>query len=181
MDAPFAALIDETAMDRAELERAIENLHPASFAWALGCCGRNRDDAEEVLQNVYVMLFDGKARFDGRSALKTWLFAVIRRAAAAHRRRQWLRRARLALLFFEDRVEAEGAAPLEASQRAARLVSALRELPRRQREVVELVFYHDLTVDEAAAVMETSAGSARVHYDRAKKRLRALLSGEVTG
>jgi hypothetical protein len=36
-------------MQQAELEREIELLHPASFSWALGCCRRNRDDAEEIL------------------------------------------------------------------------------------------------------------------------------------
>src|ERR671926_1848785 len=78
-------------MDRAELERELERLHAASFGWALGCCGRDRDEAEEVLQTVYVKVLDGGATFDGRSSLKTWLFAVIRRTALAHRRTRWIR------------------------------------------------------------------------------------------
>jgi len=188
MNAPGAALTTQTTgrsvehvMDRAELEREIEQLHPASFAWALGCCRRCREDAEEVLQSVYVMVFDGRAKFDGRSTLKTWLFAVIRRTAIGYLRRRWLRQARLFRVFFggDEVTEPDGLAALEQSETAARLASALDRLPARQREVVELVFYHDLTVDEAAAIMGTSAGSARVHYDRAKKRLRALLSTEA--
>ena len=172
----------EQLMDRAELEREIEQLHPVSFAWALGCCRRDRDEAQEVLQNVYVMVFEGRARFDGRSTLKTWLFAVIRRAALAHFRRRWLRETRLLNFFFgeDELAEPDGPAALERSETAARLLSALRRLPARQREVVELVFYHDMTVDQAALVMSTSSGTARVHYDRAKKRLRALLAEEVT-
>src|SRR5689334_233240 len=58
-----------------ELAEQLEQLHPASFAWALGCCDRDRAEAEEVLQNVYVKVLEGKARFNGRSTLKTWLFA----------------------------------------------------------------------------------------------------------
>jgi len=171
----------ERLMDRAELERAIEELHPASYAWALGCCRRNRDDAEEILQNVYVMVLEGRARFDGRSALKTWLFAVIRRASLAHFRRQWLREAWLIKWFgtHGEPQTADGSGEIEASQTAAGLLAALSQLPRRQCEVIELVFYHDMTVDQAAAVMGVGVGSARVHYARAKKRLRILLTSEV--
>lgn len=155
-------------MQQAELEREIELLHPASFSWALGCCRRNRDDAEEILQTVYLTVLEGRAVFDGRSTLKTWLFAVIRRTATAFYRRRSIREA-LFLRFFDGRPHAE------IQTREPGLIRALRQLPRRQREVIELVFYHDMTVDAAAAVMRISAGSARVHYDRAKKRLRALL------
>ncbi|HEV8658878.1 MAG TPA: RNA polymerase sigma factor [Thermoanaerobaculia bacterium] len=155
-------------MQRAELERELEQLHPASFAWALGCCRRDRDDAEEVLQNVYVTVLDGRATFDGRSTLKTWLFAVIRRKATAYYR---IRAVRYALLLRFGGGQASS--PVQRSQ--TDLIGALAQLPRRQREVVELVFYHDMTVDDAAAIMGVSAGSARVHYDRAKKKLRVLL------
>src|ERR1043165_2698287 len=81
----------DSAMDRAELERQLQAFHAASFAWALACCDRDRSDAEDVLQTVYVKVLDGKARFNGRAAFRTWLFAVIRTTAAANRRTHWLR------------------------------------------------------------------------------------------
>ncbi len=162
------ALIAEKPMQRAELGQELEELHPASYAWALGLCRRNRDDADEVLQTVYVMVLDGRAKFDGRSALKTWLFGVIRRTATAIYRRRSIRNA-LLLRFLDRNSQVDPATP------EPHLVNSLAQLPRRQREVIELVFYHDLTVEAAAAVMGVSVGSARVHYDRAKTRLRALL------
>src|SRR5258706_11864354 len=83
-------------MDREDLEAEMEHLHGASYAWALGCCRRDREEAEDVLQETYLKILDGKARFAGGSSFKTFLFGVIRRTAAAHWRRAWLRRSRLA-------------------------------------------------------------------------------------
>jgi RNA polymerase sigma-70 factor (ECF subfamily) len=50
-------------------------------------------------------------------------------------------------------------------------------LPRRQRQILELVFAHDMTIADAAEVLEITVGSARTHYDRGKKRLARELDG----
>src|SRR5438132_11516583 len=78
-------------MEIADLRCALERHHAESFGWALVCCGRDRVEAEDVLQASYLKVLDGKARFDGRSSVKTWLFGVIRRTAAEERRRRLLR------------------------------------------------------------------------------------------
>lgn len=149
------------------LRRDIEQLHDASFAWALACCAFSRDEAEDVLQTVYLKVLDGRARHDGRSSLRTWLFAVIRNTAADRRRQSWIWSLGLDRLWHKRVPAAPGADGVERAQ----VRRALAALPARQREVIELVFYHDLTVEEAARVMGVSVGSARVHYDRAKRRL----------
>jgi RNA polymerase sigma-70 factor (ECF subfamily) len=160
-----------------ELERQIAALHPASFAWALACTRWNAAEAEEVLQSAYLSILEGRARFDGRSAFRTWLFAVVRNVAAGARRRRWLEsRAPWRVLLggsTPDPVE-----PVLAKERGARVRRALGTLPARQREVLDLVFFHEMTVEEAAKVMGVSTGTARAHYHRGKLRLLALLGRE---
>ena len=166
-------------MDRAQLDCELEKLHAESHGWALSCCGRDREEAEEVLQSAYLKVLTNKARFDGRSTLRTWLFGVIRRTAAEERRRNIVRRLRAAayaVLSPSDTGPGPDAA-LEDAQRRERLLSALRQLAPRQREVLHLVFYNDMTIEEAAAVMSVSLGTARTHYERGKSRLHEKLAG----
>src|SRR5882672_1289120 len=74
-------------MNQHDLEAELERHHPAAFGWALSCCRWAREEAEDVLQASYLKMLDGRARFDGRSTFRTWLFGVIRRTAAEQRRR----------------------------------------------------------------------------------------------
>jgi RNA polymerase sigma factor (sigma-70 family) len=160
------------AMDRAALERALEELHAQSFAWARVCCGRSRADAEDVLQNAYLKVLEGSARYEGRASFRTFLFGVIRYTAAHERRRMWLRgwtNGNGSHAHADPRPRADAA--VENGERNEQLRAALRTLPRRQLEVLELVFYHDMTIEEAGTVMQVSLGTARTHYERGKKNL----------
>lgn len=159
------------------LRQELERYHSASYGWALACCAHDRTRADDVLQTVYVKVLEGRARFDGRSTFKTWLFAVIRKTAAGAWRLDLFRRRQLAL-------HAEGAPSavdesteeiFEHTQRLTHLREALAALPARQRQALHLVFYEEMSVREAAVVMGVSIGTARVHYERGKKRLRQRL------
>jgi RNA polymerase sigma-70 factor (ECF subfamily) len=165
-------------MEPAVLERCLEDLHADSFGWALACCRRDFDDAEDVLQIAYLKVVEGKAKFDGRSSFKTWLFSVIRRTALERFRWKRTRQRLLSMFRFEPAAEAPVDERIERSETAQQLLRALNVLPARQREVLELVFYHDLSIEQSARTLGISLGSARVHYDRGKKRLLRLLSEE---
>ncbi len=176
--------MDPSELPADELEAQLARLHPDSFGWARSCCGWNDADAEDVLQTTYLKVISGRARFGGRSAFRTWLFGVIRQTAREHRRRaesEWARAEKLSLQGEPPREPEPPDVGVERSERRRALREALTRLPERQREVLHLVFYQDLTIREAAEVMEVSLGSARVHYERGKKRLRSLLPEDEVG
>ena len=166
-------------MDNAEQRLQLEACHDQSYRWALHCCERDRVEAEDVLQIAYLKVLDGRARFDGRSSFSTWLFGVIRLTAADERRRRILRFVQHVPLADDVPFAGDHGGAVEGSEgaeRRATLATALSALPRRQREVLLLVFYHERTVEEAARVMGVGVGSARTHYARGKQRLRELLN-----
>lgn len=164
-------------MQDSDLKSELEKLHQASFGWALNCCLRNHAQAEEVLQAVYLKILQGKACYRNESSFRTWLFAVIRKTAISERRKYVVRK----LLVAGHSQVSESSQPdveLERSEMQRRFQKALLQLPARQRETLHLVFYQDLSLSEAAEVMNISIGSARQHYERGKKRLREALDQE---
>ena len=175
----MAAIEPRPVVERSDLRSDLERLHAESWGWALACCVHDRELAQDVLQIAYLTMLSGKAKFDGRSNFKTWVFGVIRMTARAERRRGWLwrlrhRDAETALELPDPAARADD--DPDARERSAALVRALAMLSPRQREVLQLAFYHDLTIEEAARVMNVSIGSARTHYDRGKKILARRLA-----
>lgn len=161
-------------MELSQLKPELEKLHQASFGWALSCCRHNHADAEEVLQMVYLKVLQGKAIYRGECKLQTWLFAVIRKTAISERRKHILRTLKSIAVPDSDS-SAQPEASLERSEMRRRFNEAIARLPARQRETLHLVFYQDLSLSEAAEIMNISVGSARRHYERGKKRLREAL------
>lgn len=151
----------------------LRQLHAELYSWATSCCRGNREHALEVLQMTYLAVVDGSARFQGEASLRTFLFAVIRNAAKSLRRRQWLR------LQFDTRwaedVPTVATPPDGHPCESQRVQAALRALSERQRQVLELVYYRELTIEQAAMVMGIGLGSARTHYARGKEALRRRL------
>src|SRR5262245_37907143 len=153
--------------------RALASLHRTAHAWAMSLSRYDRAIADDVMQQSYLAIIDGSARFDGASSLKTWLFGVVRNMA---RRSGRARRMQLMLL------ERFGAQPREFVETqnpehddTGRIAAAIATLPHRQREVLELVLFAEFTLEETAVVLGISLGSTRTHYHRAKETLRDRL------
>jgi RNA polymerase sigma factor (sigma-70 family) len=157
-------------MEKHLLEEIIKTHHREAFFWARQCCGFDDDLAADVLQNSYLKILEGKASFAEKSSPKTWLFAVIRFSALESLRKKPKHES------LDDQVldfEAIEDLPSPDSHEELLLL-----LPERQREVLLLVFYHQLTIEKASEVMQVSLGTARTHYDRAKKNLKSLIENK---
>lgn len=179
------------------LEQLLPSLHRPCLRWATRCCGGNSDEGADLVQELYVRLWDGrlippsemmsKEQIDlGSKALRTWLFSVLRKLASnkmkmikRHLKLLKLNADQFTLLQttdFETNLETQLITHQEQISNQNQLKIALSKLSKRQREVIELVFDHELTIEQAAQVMGVTLGSARVHYDRAKRKLSELLS-----
>lgn len=153
---------------------ALEAVHNQVFGWALSRCDYNRSIAEDLVQQAYVELLTGRAQFKAHSTLKTFIFGVVQNLAKSRYRRLGARMRLIKTVTHSD--QDRSAMPPEVSENSM-VWQAVQELSQRQRDVIELVFCRELTIEEASRIMGVTIGTGRVHYDRAKKALRAKLAG----
>jgi RNA polymerase sigma factor (sigma-70 family) len=150
-------------MNRNQLEHFLRDHHREAYLWARQCCGFDGELAKDVIQQVYLKILEGKARLKHESNCKTWLFSIIRFTAIDELRKK----GRWEQLEQGSEIVWEESEPMEDNYEAL-----VRRLPKMQQEVLLMVFYHDLTLDEASRVMGLHIGTVRTHYDRGKKRLK---------
>ena len=154
-------------MDQNALENILKKHHRDAYLWARQCCSFDDDLAKDTLQNVYLKILEGKAKFKEKSSVKTWLFAVIRYTAIdqknANRNTQPLE----VIPEIED-------LPLSMEEEV-NYKQLIQLLSPMQQEVILMVFYHEMTLEQSAEVLQLSIGTVRTHYDRGKKRLKQLI------
>ncbi len=141
------------------------------LSYLIGQVG-DRALAEELLQDVMVAVWQRAAYFRGDSQVSTWLLAIARKRAISARQKR-----RVIPLPLSDNAPARTPGPLETLEdqdEQAALRSALAALPDDQRETLELIFYHDLSGPEAAAVLGVAPGTVKSRLNRAKTMLGRL-------
>lgn len=143
----------------------------------------DRDDAEDVVQDAFRIVYRDAHRFDLSRAFGPWLFAIVRRLAGNRRSRN-ARRARLLRLWSADGTD-NRTAPAPDHAVVARLTSeaawdAMKHLPPMQRACFELVAVRGLSPGEVAAMYAISESTVRQHVFRARTALRARLGDDVS-
>lgn len=144
---------------------------PGLLVFLLGQLG-DRQVAEEVLQDVMLAAWQGAASFRGDSRVHTWLLVIARHRAINLLRRKVLPRAPLDDTLV-DRCQGAHEA-LERDHEFATLRCMLQQLPDDQRQTLELIFYHELSGQEAATALGVATGTIKSRLNRAKSTLRKL-------
>jgi RNA polymerase sigma-70 factor (ECF subfamily) len=132
--------------------------------------------AEDIVSEVFLQVWRQAARFEGRSQVLTWLLAIARyktltaiKGAPAEQ---------LDLSAAEDRAD-PGEGPEAAAHRndvSAILRERLGQLSLAHREVIDLVYYHERTVAEAAAILNIPPNTVKTRMFYARKQLAQMLA-----
>lgn len=127
----------------------------------------SREDAEDLVQEALMKTCTRFARLaqDGSHAYEAYVRRALHNVFVSSMRQ---RRVKIAHVETPDLAQVERDEPLLRSV----VIDSLRELSRRQREVVVLRFYEQLSIDETALLLGCSTGSVKTHQSRAIGQLR---------
>jgi RNA polymerase sigma-70 factor (ECF subfamily) len=135
----------------------------------------NRSDAEDVVQDVCVKIWNEAAQWKPQAKFTTWLYRVVFNACIDYRRK-------IVRLQPDDEIERvdERENPeqtLAGKEKAMKVLAALQKLPERQRAAVVLSYYEDLRNQEAAEAMGMEIGAFQQLLFRARQGLKARFVG----
>ena len=136
---------------------------------------RDRQDAEDLAQEVFLKVWRHAGSFRGDSLFSTWLYRLAVNCCLNHRQR---RKARPDPLPLAGEHAADNAAPgdeLRAAEREAQLKKALDGLPSRQKMALALASFADRSYEEIAAAMGVSVPAVESLLFRARRNLAAVL------
>jgi RNA polymerase sigma-70 factor (ECF subfamily) len=194
---------------RAGDERAFEELISGMYSTMLSVARRyvnSRAVADEVVQETWLGVLQGLERFEGRSSLKTWIFAILVNRAKTRgvRERRTVPFASLGGEPGEPAVDADrfqgahepfpghwrrypagfGASPdvvVEDRETVRAAMQAIAELPPVQQAVIRMRDLQGMESEEVCDMLDVSPANQRVLLHRARSRVRAALEGHFDG
>lgn len=136
----------------------------------------NHDDADDVLQNTFIKVFQNLKNFKGESKLFSWMYRIATNEA---------------LTFLQQKAKKQGISNEELQQKAInnlesdvyfdggeiqlKLQKAIAKLPEKQQLVFRMKYFEELKYEEISEIVETSVGALKASYHLAVKKIEEFL------
>jgi RNA polymerase sigma-70 factor (ECF subfamily) len=133
-------------------------------------------DAEDVVSEVFADVWNQAARFEGRSRVSTWIFAIARfKALTLLQRRRETELDDATVRSIEDTANTPEEAIL-SQERSQQINACIFEMSREHRDVISLFYLREKSIDEVAKITRTPKNTVKTRMYYARKRLVGLLS-----
>jgi RNA polymerase sigma-70 factor (ECF subfamily) len=132
--------------------------------------------AEDLVSEVFIEAWRHAGQFEARSQVSTWLLAIARhKALSALRRRSTDELADNVIELIEDASD-NPEVTLQKNERSEILRDCLEQLSPAHREIIDLVYYHERTIDDVAAIIGVPQNTVKTRLFHARKRIGELLA-----
>lgn len=151
------------------------------FALALRLSG-NREDAEEIVQDVFLKVYSSLEKFQGTSKFSTWVYSIAYNTTVSKLRSVGKYQQEVGIESY-DTVETKDLVgvlePLKREEQKYFLAKALQQLKPEESLIVELFYLQEMRIEEIVEIVNESASNVKVKLHRARKKLFDLLTLEL--
>lgn len=176
----MAILIDDKELllqfaDPSTKERAYTNIikkYQEKLYWHIRRMVVEHEDANDVLQNMFIKVWRGLENFREDSQLYTWLYRIATNESLTFLEQQ-KKRAAVSLSDEESGLsnKVKASENFDANKLEWKLQLAIQQLPEKQRVVFNLRYYDEMPYEEMSRVLETSEGALKASYHHAAKKI----------
>lgn len=156
-------------MDNNELERVFMQNNKRLFLIALSFTA-NQYDAEDILQNVFVKLFNSKISFENDEHIDKWLTVVT-----VNESKNLIKCA-----FRKKKTELEESSSTYSfdCEQSEDLFNAVMSLPKKLRTVIHLYYYEDMSISEISEILKIKQSAVKTRLHRAREQLKIQLGDD---
>lgn len=149
-----------------------------SLYWHIRRMVVNHDDANDILQNVFLKAWNNIHNFRGDAKLTTWMYKIAVNESLNHLGKERTRRSinsdEEGDDYLVENIEADEY--FDGDQLHADLLKAVTSLPEKQRLVFNMKYFEDMKYEEISDILGTSVGSLKASYHHAVKKITEALS-----
>ena len=155
---------------------AILKKYQEKLYWHIRRMVVDHDDANDVLQNMFIKVWKGLENFREDSQLYTWLYRIATNESLTFLEQQ-KKRSSTSLSDVETGLENKLKADtnFDANRLEWKLQLAIQKLPEKQRVVFNLRYYDEMPYEEMSRVLETSEGALKASYHHAAKKIEEFI------
>jgi RNA polymerase sigma-70 factor (ECF subfamily) len=158
------------AGDKLAMQALVARHRGSVYRWLLRFVG-NETVAEDLLSDVFFDVWQQAGRFEGRAAVATWLLSIARfKALSARRRRTHAELDETIEATVADSADNPEIA-LQKKSRSELVRTALMKLSPDHREIIDLVYYHEKSVEDCALILGIPAATVKTRMFYARKKL----------
>ncbi len=156
---------------------AIIRKYQEKLYWHIRRLVVNHDDADDVLQNVWIKVWKGLENFREDSQLYTWLYRIATNESLSFLEQE----KRRGVISLDGDIEGslgnkvKADTDFDANKLEWRLQVAIQQLPEKQRVVFNLRYYDEMPYQEMSRILDTSEGALKASYHHAAKKIEEFL------
>ncbi|MDF2588354.1 MAG: hypothetical protein K0S41_2195 [Anaerocolumna sp.] len=136
--------------------------------------------AEDIFQDVFIKVNQKLSTFQGGSSIKTWIIRITINTCKDYLKSAWNKKVVPITEYQENTIAGDDDFASVEQQDENRLVrQEVMKLPDKYKDVLLCVYFQDMTISEAASILNIAEGTAKSRLSRAKEKLKLCLEGRI--